>query len=411
MVEIICDDSRTKTLLSKLHDLALKQDAYFHKDMIIACRDGDFSIHSASPIEEKQTVLLVPPTMFLPIEQIAFGLKDEKICVESYTGLQNTQAEVLEVIAELYSATDKFTDYKTNSIINLYFDDEDVFNLLMTRFSKNPFGGSKYRRSQYSSRKDRIFLRNFVILRSIWLQESETFCALPSNVIKGGVNENFILPFIEYFNHHPNGYRISGHKRDDKDYYEAQIKAYSASGTNELSFCYGASDCLQQFLFHGYVEENSTFVRSIPMVLEIAGFPRVEIDAQAGVAYSGIIPDSLKDLKFYLPNIKRSKDKTKIHLSTIKIPQLGAPQSIRRIFRHVFSDCGQSEEQIRRAVSYVEHEILQRNIKYYEELQTAFANFVPKDSSKIAVENAKRMIEVQLQNIKSYPFYAEAMAA
>lgn len=415
MVEFVCDRENIKTLFHKLHHLSEQEGAIFHKELVFHCHDGQFNVRAASPIEEGQSIVSMPLSAFVPIQDVTFGVHGRQLVIESCAGLSVVQSEVLELVFEIYNAADKFEHYKKRAITRLYFEEPELFEALMQRYRPSVPKNAV----EKPGRRNKIFLNNFMILRTIDI-EPDQFGILKAASLTDGATEakpfvpverKALAPFIEYFNHHPRGYPINGNVDEETQKKTANIRAYAPADKPELFFRYGFSDAHQQYICQSYVDENSFFTRCLPMVFDVPGLGTLEIGAQMVRRPKHEIPEGYQDLSFYFPNVNINKKAKKIFIGGIKIPMGDAPRSMRRILYYAFSQISNDDNKIHNAILYAERHMVEQTIAYYEQLQTLFAGYKPKPSIEPIILDIRKMLDTQLCNIRAYSFSIESLAA
>lgn len=415
MPGFVCESRSVDSLLRKLYSLSEQSGVWFHPGLNFICKGGEFSVIGADGIPAGQIILQIPASLFVPVEYAHFGLKGRNITVESYRGLTRLQSEIIDLVVEIYNAAGKFSRFKESAVTKLYFEERELFEAIMRRYRPRP----DYDPLDTGETRREAYLRNFMTLRTINVSADQEGMLKSASLMKGATaakpfveqHGNALIPFAEYFNHYPKAYAVNGVIDESSNTQAAQIRAYAARGGDELFIRYGFSDTHQQYICQGYVDENSFFTRSVPMAFEIPGFAKIKIGGEMVRIAPHKIPQGFQDLAFYFPNIEVLKEANEIRLGSIKIPMADAPQSVRRILRHAFEQISQDADMVLWVVLYAERQILQQNIEYYERLQTLFASHKPKPACEKIVLNIRKMLAVQLRNIRAYPFFNEAQAA
>lgn len=401
MGRFVCDDNKNiASLLHKLSHLCEQAGAQFHKNLRFSCKDGNFTAFADQRIENGEPVLVMPADVFVPVQNVSFSLKNGKISIDACHTMSALQTEIIHVLIEIYNSVDKYETYKETSVIRLFFEEPDLFELLMQRYKSD----AGYVSASEFSDHDEFLYKNFMSLRAIDIGTARKGPSKANSLLPGD-----LIPFLEYFNHHPKAFPISEVANLPGNGRVAQLDAYSVPDSDELFISYGFFDAHQQFVCQSFVDENCFFSRSIPMVFEIPGLASVEIGRQMVKLPGSQIPRGYEDVGFYFPVIHTSKDPHKVFLGSIKIPMAGAPKSMRRILRYAFERIFTHDDIISQAVLFAERQILEKNINYYSEIGAQFANRTPKPSMEKLFLNVQKMLDVQCANIMAYPFYSDVM--
>ena len=387
MVEIICDDQVLKKTLGKLVALLQNQGAYFHPAMNI-CFDGkQFKITSSEVLKTIQKIAFIPERCFVPFNSCAFSYTNGLITIDSLEeGIREVQAEIISLMVEVYNLADRFPEYMKSSVLSLFYEDKDFFEHLMEGLS---FFDPEV---LASCSREAGLLHHFLDNRT-----------LSSNA--AGTTEKVFVPVAEYFNNNLSAehlYEEKGGKRFD---------ACSLPGTDELFFHYGMIDARHIFCYEGYIEKETNIVRSIGLDLELDALINVRILSTWKRADMSAVPENLRDLAYFLPDMQIEKGK-RITFAFLFIPPSQAPNALRRILYYALQSAGINEQDLERFVYILEQQIIQKNVKYYQSLLAylSSAQFSHHITESLTEEIAL-MAESQLSKIKNYPFFRDIMAA
>lgn len=392
MVDFFCDNKKIENLLRKLYDIVKAEGAYIRDDIGVVCKEGQFSVVSSVPLKPRQGIIVLPESATVRAEEFKFDFQDNRISILSHSdGLSASEIEIMGIALEIYNINHKLAYHRNVSILSLYFQDPDLFHVLVGYCRWEVFDGMEHK-----SETD-LLGRNFMKLR---LMEK-------SKGGKTGIGTSLLLPFIEYFNHHPLAPMVGEYTDKTNNSSVFEVSSAFFEGNNDLSICYGIFDCFDLFVLQGFVDSNPFFVRSRPMSFEVPNIGTLEIYIQlVRPAYKNL-PEEIRDIAFYLPQVKIDWDRKIFYLGYVLFPPDVAPQALRRVLKFVFDQIAETDEQSVQAVLFAEKQIIERNLAYYNDLLERLKAYKPPPATREIIENAQKMARLQIGKIESYAAFSK----
>lgn len=401
MVEFVCDNKEIEKVLYKLYQQVTANGGVVHEKLTIVSNNGDLQVTVAEEVPEGEEIIILPRVCLLPVDRYKLDLDGDKIVMISHDkDLSDGQVSMMKTMIELFNLSGKIEAQKKTSTYSLFYKDKDLLQRILKSRSEDgiPFlkDGEKMSEKSY-------YLESFLNTRTLGIKEEG----------KEG-SAKFVMPFIEFLNHHAKATRYTPRYADvnspdvklrNEVSHVAVMKACPVEGSKECYVCYGPYDSMDALIQYNYADESAFFVRSVPM----------EIDLPGGIGVIGIrsitwdsqhkdLPDNLKDLEFYVPEITVNVVKDVVNLNFIYIPSNSRPHAMRRILALVLShfELDLDQSQMIEILRFVEKRIINENIKHFEELSEYLKNYIPDPTVELIVKNAGCVVATQLNHIKSY---------
>jgi hypothetical protein len=394
MASIAADDRDVERALLKIVTLAKKGGAEFHDDLIVKCVDRMISIE-APPESSGRVLVRLPWDCLVPLAPYKLALAEDDIVILSCEeGLTSAAVRLMEAVLELYNRTEKITEHRRRSPWPLIAAHPELLRYVTQR--RGPIDAS-FAALLRPGREDELVLHSFFNTRFFSYQlGGGRYPALP-----------VLMPIIDLFNHHINGAAY----RDDQlaDNRSLSItRSLPLPGTgNECFACYGPYDAFNTFLTYDFIDGRVPFVLSVAMTIDLPGLGSIRVGNVARPRGAGDLPDSVRDLRFYVPTILRRR-RNHLDVSALFIPGPQSPEALRRILEFLIAEISSGHPKQRDLVLQAEEQILVTNETYYRALIACLRNLSPHEPLQGAIiENFIRMCELQLARIQVYRAYAE----
>jgi hypothetical protein len=173
---------------------------------------------------------------------------------------------------------------------------------------------------------------------------------------------------------------------------------------------YNLMDRLDSFLSYAFVDESAPILNSLPLEIKLQDDLRIQVKGLGGGPYKGKLPDTLKDLRQFMPQIhKRTQDS--LTVQRLFVPGEKAPRALRRVLGSLIRSLrpGLNLNTIHEMTLSAENQVLEANKTYYHRLQdlTRTAQSKSPDESKppgreATLEALSQLAEQQLGHMQEY---------
>lgn len=395
MVEYTGNDETVARHLQKLHELITDNGGYIHDKLQICCENGHFTIRAPSDIPEGSELIRIPASCLLPMDQFHIGLENNHFILKSYSqDVTSERLTLMETVLALYNLTGKMAEHRATAPWMLYHTDKE--------FIKRITAGR-----EIPGYDDHILepenLETFLI-DSFLRTRTLGGCKLSENDDKSAVT---LVPLIEYMDHHPRGASFDVVFISERTDHITIRCARPAQGSTQCYAHYGPHDAYDTLLQYNYVERHAPYVRSIPLTIDLPdGIGRVEVHSQITHVVHENLPEQIKELQGFLPNIKIFHAEQKAVLGYLLIPHEKQLHSLRSVLGFVIGmlnqETAQNLEQLQHCVLEAETRILQSNRQFYEDLEYYLSTYTPPPEHSTAVEAVRDMVAAQKSKLEDY---------
>ena len=402
MVEFICDDKEIEITLRKLYKLIVNNGGVVHEKLTISCNKGDFQITVSETVPTGEEIIILSRDCLLPVDKFKLDLKGYNIVMTSHDkDLSEGQVSMMKMMIKLFNLTGKIEAQKKTSTFSLQYEDSDLLQRILKSRSEK---GIPFLKNREELSEKTYYLKSFLKTRTLSIKGSG----------KETANVEVLMPVIDCLNHHAKAIRFTprfsdvndlGVKQDTEVTHVTVVKSCSDEGSNECYVNYGPYDSMDALIQYNYPDESAYFVRSVPVRIDLPGkLGRVEIQSMTWDAQHKNLPENLKDLEFYIPEINVNIVKDIVILKFLYIPSHIAPNAMRRILVMALSrfELNLEKNQMMEILRFVEKRIINENLKYYEDLSEYLKSYIPTPAVKLITENTRDVVATQLNHIKSY---------
>lgn len=351
-----CEHTEIYKVLDELYKEVVQHGAWFHPNVEIKEENRNLKVTASSPASPREKLFQTPESCLPPIEKFDLAVEDGDIAIHGAGGdVLESHVRSCELMVELYNHCRKLDEFKTTSPWFVLADYRDLLELLVRGREKAP-KVQNYHELWKQGNLDQLMLDGFLGRRYFNLRSK-----------RYDESVRVLHPFIDFLNHHSTvpGYQVANNEKEQMLW---TFNSQPVAGSNECLVHYTRFDPFDSLLTYGFVDESSQICRSVPVETTLKGGLNLEIDSRVAV-FQGKIPEGLKDLRIYMPQILQL-NKDRIRISHILIPGPRAPRSLRRILvsliRSARPDVARTE--LRDMVLAAEKEIVDNNLKYYNEL-------------------------------------------
>ncbi len=367
--QIISDNSTTRSLLTELSTLLIEHGAWLHKDLKIVEKDGHLSIHIDKFDSQRKNYMRVPISLMPALEDYRIHLDQGRIKADYQGETPNSvTTKVMELMLELYNATNKLTSWKSCSPFCALHNLPDLWTKLLN-VRGNQAKSLHYIDLINQQQFDQLYIDSFLGSRCFNLKtrflEQENIDDNEDN--RDNEDQSVLLPLIDFLNHD-----LAAEPFDINQQQKIlSMRTYGRPNpeSRELFIRYNQYDAVDTFLFYGFVDRNSPWLSSIPLQFNFAGRSFRVVGRSIGCFMKGKLDKAVQDLRLFLP-IMRKNNEEDIILNKLVIPGEKAPRALRRVLFRVlhqaFPQWG--EVQLKNRIQTLENLVVNQNLAYWQSL-------------------------------------------
>lgn len=404
MIRLECDNAKVEHHLRKLLALVEKNGGFLSKSLVIRCQEGNLSLHGKDNSAAGKWLVRLPPACLLPLKQFELTVCGDAFCIASKAAeLSAGRLQLLEVFLALLNENGKAKSLRENDPVMLKVDDPELF----TRFAEGRVQGSGSVPESHGM-DDRQAER----LLLITLNKTRAL-TLPSvgNTVSPGLA---FMPVVDFVNHHclapgfDHQVEPGGHRR------LSLTGFFPFASTMECFVKYSDYDAYDLYFNYGFVEKNTTFVRSVPMEISLPGLGGIKVRASVATVQHTYVPPEMAHLAPYLPAITFDRATRVLEVSFLLIPrQTANPLALRRVLQILLTQFDPTLSQLK-CVEYmemVEEQLLAGNVQFYQSLLDYLEKLEParRDKSLAKIQAAREMIRVQLSQLANYRIFRHTL--
>lgn len=385
-----CETPGVKQILEKLKALTLKEGAYFHPNINIAEKGGNFTLTCASPRSSGEYLIRMPESCLPDTKAFTMEEKDDSIIINSHDdSVSDVQIECFRLQIELYNLTRKLSFYKKNSLYFALADrPEDIRTVLSA--DSHIENNALYRlweKGDTASLSIEGFLKSRVFR---WENEAN------------GKTKHVLLPFIDLLNHHLKAGKFQKERNGEKEFLSV-ANTHPVEGSSECFVQYSPLDTVSALIGYGFADESAHFLYSVPVEIDLGYGKFMKINSATNAKYkrTGSIPDAMKDIASHIPGrLFFDRDKG-IELTHLIVPGATVPAAMRRILGMYIHSLFPNKEELQKRLmlQHAETSILLENRKYYDALKKISESLSNSASFTLML---KKTADMQLEKLDAY---------
>jgi hypothetical protein len=391
MVSVVTDNPLIQRSLLRIATLAEAAGAAFHSDLVVKCIDGTMSVE-APPDSVGAILMRLPWDCLVPVTLFEFSVAGDEISITSHDpGITGSCVAMMEAMAELYNLTHKLAEHRRASPWCLAASHPELLpNVMIERQARLQGAIASGNRGEFE-------LRSFFNARLFGYSDTPKVMTFP-----------VLLPILDAMNHHPQGERFRYDDRSERGQVLQIARSKPLPGTGDECFaCYGNHDGYDTWMSYGLIDESPRFLRSRAMRIELPGLGTMQITEVPGTRVITALPPPVRDLHFYLPKLRRKRER-EIETSSVLVPGPQAPRALRRVLSLLIAELSPGRPVQRDLVLHAEQQIIAGNAEYYRTLKAALHGITLEDGLQQPIlDNFIRMCDIQLRWLGDYPGYAQ----
>ncbi|HTO84315.1 MAG TPA: hypothetical protein VMQ73_18970 [Methylomirabilota bacterium] len=397
MVSIVADNQAVERCLERILELARRGGAEFADALILRGINGSLSIE-LPPDSDAQALIKLPENILVPVGLFGFTLEGDDIAVRTAEpGVTAEQRALLESMVELYNLTGKIAWYRQTSPV-LFLGSQPDLARLIARGRDEPMrqGLERLATGGYA---ESIVLQRFIGSR--WFRFREDGEEAEKRVL---------MPILDLMNHHVQGSAFDKRSDGGGRYLCIERARSMPREVRECFVCYARYDAMEMLLAYNFVDETATFVRSVPMEINLPDVGVIKVQTSKKKGFNKNLPPQLQDIAAFLPKII-AKRADHLEVTFLSIPATVTPQVFRRVLNVLIGTLNRTCMDRLDLILQAEEQVIAANRAYYRTVQEALRAVPAEDQAGAAWQDLARACDLQLSLLQRYSDMARALAA
>ena len=398
MVHIHADTPDIQNILKDMTQIVQNNGGKLNEHIAITCEDGELSLEFDGPAKQNEKIIEIPDKLLIPIKHLHASLKDNQFAINPNTEkLSTAQISLAEHIITLYNYSGKAKWQRDNCPWITLRPYKDIIQLLFKGRSKSDLKDTHIaflQQDKDAQEEDDFICDSFLRTRVIGHRQSSEDKA-----------EQKIMPIVDFMNHHLDGCPFNFAADKDGTNMLYILNKQPLAHSREFFAFYNRLDAFDSYLSYYFIDQTPHFVRSIPTTLQIDDIGTIDIKTKAGVLKLNDLPEQLKDLRGFMPQLHKNKDGHMV-ISHLMITNHPSPHAMRRILRVLIGNLSGwtlSHNKLCKIIAKAERDIINQNIAYYKDLLQCIAQYQATDH-QIALAPLKDLCNLQITKLYRYHF-------
>jgi len=178
----------------------------------------------------------------------------------------------------------------------------------------------------------------------------------------------------------------------------------------ECFVCYARYDAMEMLLAYNFVDETATFVRSVPMEINLPDVGVIKVQTNKTKGSNKNLPPQLRDIAPFLPKIV-AKRTDHLEVTFLSIPATVTPQVFRRVLNVLIGTLNRACMDRLDLILQAEEQVIATNRAYYETVRDALRAIPAGGQAASALHDLARACDLQLSLLQHYSDMARSLAA
>lgn len=396
MADFDTDNQDVEKLLMSLCNLIVENGGFIDDRLTFTCKKGDLRVIAPKGIDEGKAIISLPGQCLLPLDLFDLVLQGNDLVLKAYDkSVSDVRLTLMRKTIELYNRTNKIEFHKKTSLFGTHYHDPALAAAILSCRDYEDL--LLYKKVQSMNHMDFI-LYDYIHTRGIFTNDRK----------QGNEQAFYAAPIIDCTNHSGKAYNFMALSGNDMRNGLSILGYCSPGNTRECFVSYGFFDAADTLILHNFVDENASFVRSVPLTIEIPGTGVLRIQSGYQKLQQPEIPQPYQDLFGIFPGFASNQEKREVILSFICLPQENKPGALRRILLLAWGQIISDERRLKEAVLISEAKIIDENLIRYTKILTYLESYAASSETETVVKNARLMAQTQIRKIKMYPLFEES---
>ena len=390
----ITDNTEVEKGLSELYRLVTASGGWLHPDLRIVNTGAALYVESGLPAEDSSRIMGIPASLMAPVDAFDLAIVDDELRANGVReALGSDTVAAMECLLAIYNGARKVPAFRRQHPLLSLAPWPELIEYLLAGRAGNPKVealGSLFREGRWEELLKLTFLGSRVVrfqFHGSW----------------PGERRESLMPFMDFLNHHLQG---SPYKKGIFPNGPSGLHAQNAKpipGSEETFAIYFRLDPLDSYLVYGFRDQCPPLTRSISLELNLGDTLRFEVMGRITGTFERKLPTSLQDLRMYMPKV-HFVDKNSVKISHLFIPGSDAPRSLFRVLASLIKTARPDlhQETINSWARQGEAQVIEKNLHYYQKLQTLAEGASTDSEDPAPLEEVKTLARTQLDRLQSH---------
>ncbi|MEZ0223988.1 MAG: hypothetical protein ACAH83_05500 [Alphaproteobacteria bacterium] len=385
MVAIDTDSREIRRAIEKLVNLSTACGAEYSRDIIIRCCQGNLSVaaRTGKGKDNGDNLIRLPRRSLPRIDQFQFSQDGDGLVLAGWSeAAPPLHVQIIDAWIDLYNLCGKMETHRRVSPWVLLSEQPELVPILAAARDAPLMG--VILDDLRAGNVWNVALDSFLFSRLIQIDKIAVLMPVGEFVNHSALARPFDYPRSK------EGRSLVVHRTQFPDRFG-----------DECFVSYGTFDSLDSWLVYNFVEEHASFVRSVPLDIDLPGAGMLRVRAYIASADHPQLPPELADLRTYLPQVLE-RTQGSIDVSFLLIPAAHS-QALRRVLRWAIDQLSPGNSQIDALVEKAERQILDKNWAYYEAFRKILQSVKLKDQDKLPLlDSLTSLCALQLARLIEY---------
>jgi len=350
------------------------------------------------PDADAQTLMKLPENTLVPVGSFDLALEGDDIAIRgAEPGVTAERRALLESMVELYNLTGKIAWYRRTSPF-LYLGSQPDLARLIARGRERPMQRALDLLATGAD-TNLIVLSRFISTR--WFRHQEDGDEEAKRVL---------MPILDLMNHDARGSGIQKGSDGNRRFLYVERARSMPREMHECFVHYAHYDAMETLLAYNFVDETATFVRSVPMEINLPGTGVIKVQTSKTKGSSKNLPPQLRNIAPFLPKMI-AKRPDYLEVTFLSIPATVTPQGFRRVLNVLIGTLNRACVDRLDLILQAEEQVIATNLSYYRTVQEALRAVPAEGQAALAWHDLTRACELQLSLLQGYADMARAQTA
>ncbi|NQZ07030.1 MAG: tetratricopeptide repeat protein [Algicola sp.] len=374
--------------------------AKFHPNLRIVETKGELCVKIYHQTNKTEMLLDIPLKCMPLLSDFNFELdaKDNLVVTPISQPINPDGINTMLLLQKIYNSSNKISHWrKTFPFITL-----QAFPQFLKKLAAGKPRSSKIQsfcQLLDGQQFDELTIKSFLGSREFVYKQQ----ALKQNgIVSTKESETGLLSIIDFLNH-----KI-GSNRYISDNGKIAVSGLACQTTQELFVQYNHYDPLLTYLIYGFVDLDSPYIFSVPIDLTLFNGDKIEVFGNTTIIKEDLVPDDLKYLRVYLPEIATKPDGL-VQVDKIVIPNTNESHLLREVLTVMLNTINTegiyaNEQAVAQEVLRLEIQIIAKNMAYWQDVQVLLDSAKLKSTaqSHLALQDVQQLIQFFKSHYQKY---------
>jgi hypothetical protein len=397
MVSIIADSQDVERCLERILEQARRGGAEFSDALILRGLNGSLSVE-LPPDSDAQMLIKLPENTLVPVGSFDLVLEGDDIAIRgAQPQVTQEQRALLESMVELYNLTGKIAWYRRTSPF-LFLGSQPDLARLIARGRDEPMRRALELLAMGAD-IDPIVLWRFMSTRWFSFRQDGD-----------EESKRVLMPILDLMNHHARGSAIQKQSDGNGPSHYVERARSMPREVRECFVRYARCDAMEMLLAYNFVDETATFVRSVPMEINLPDVGVIKVQTSKAKGSNKNLPPQLRNIAPFLPKMIAKRPEY-LEVTFLCIPATVTPQVFRRVLNVLIGTLNRACVDRLDLILRAEEQVIATNRTYYETVRDALRAVPAEAQAASAWHDVARTCDLQLSLLQRYSDLARELAA